>query len=271
MPRANWHATAGLKSVFDHSINIVVVSGGFDPVHSGHILLLNSAKTYGDYLVVGVNSDAWLASKKGKAFMPFSERSAVIQNLKAVDEVMEFDDADGSACDLLEKVKAAYPNNPIIFANGGDRTPDNIPELRIKDVIFKFGVGGENKANSSSWILEEWKHPKTLRPWGYYRILHEVPQYKVKELVIKPGEKLSMQRHSYRAENWYILSGECTIKTEYLNTVCILTVNQNNSYSIGTGVWHQGQNNATTACHILEVQYGDKCVEEDIERKDAPY
>ena len=252
----------------DHSRNIVVVSGGFDPVHSGHVLLLNSAKTYGDYLIVGVNSDDWLARKKGRSFMPFAERCAVVGNMKAVDEILGFDDSDDTACDLLEKVKKTYPNNPVIFANGGDRTPTNIPELAIKDVIFKFGIGGVHKANSSSWILEEWKHPKTLRPWGYYRILHDVPRYKVKELVIEPGKELSMQRHSYRAENWYILSGECTIKTEYLDTVYSLTISQNSSYSIGTGVWHQGQNKTDTDCHILEVQYGDKCIEEDIERKE---
>ena len=117
-------------------MKIVVVSGGFDPLHSGHILLMNSAKTYGDYLIVGVNSDAWLERKKGRAFMPYSERAALVNNMKAVDEVMSFDDSDGSACNLLEKVKTAYPQHQIIFGNGGDRNATNIPEMTIKDVIF---------------------------------------------------------------------------------------------------------------------------------------
>jgi len=246
---------------------IVVVSGGFDPVHTGHILLLNSAKTYGDYLIVGVNSDEWLQRKKGRAFMPWSERSAIVNNMKAVDEVMAFDDSDGSACDLLEKVKAYYPGFPIIFANGGDRTPTNIPELKVKDILFKFGIGGENKANSSSWILEEWKHPKTLRQWGYYRIMHEAPGYKVKELVIEPGKKLSMQRHFKRAEHWYILSGTCDIQTKYLNATQTIRILENECYDIGVEVWHQGQNNTNSDVHILEVQHGTECVEEDIERE----
>ena len=250
----------------DHNNRIVVVSGGFDPVHTGHILLLNSAKTHGDYLIVGVNSDEWLRRKKGRAFMPWSERSAIVANMKAVDEVMAFDDIDGSACNLLEKVKAYYPGFPIIFANGGDRTAVNIPEMRIEDIIFKFGIGGENKANSSSWILEEWKHPKTERLWGYYRVLHEGSGYKVKELVIEPGKRLSMQRHFKREEHWYVLKGKCDIQTKYLNISQMVPLVENNSYNIGLEVWHQGQNNTDTDVHILEVQYGTECIEEDIER-----
>lgn len=133
---------------------IVVVSGGFDPVHTGHILLLNSAKALGHYLIVGLNSDAWLERKKTKAFMSWADRFAVVSNLKAVDEVLSFDDSDGTACDLLEKVKSLYYDYPIIFANGGDRTPNNIPELTVKNILFKFGVGGE-KINSSSHIVEQ--------------------------------------------------------------------------------------------------------------------
>lgn len=253
--------------MFDHKDNIVVVSGGFDPVHSGHILLLNSAKTHGDYLIVGVNSDEWLQRKKGRAFMPWFERSAIVNNLKAVDEVMAFDDSDDTACHLLEKVKAYYPGFPIIFANGGDRTPANIPELKVKDILFKFGIGGENKSNSSSWILEEWKHPKTIRQWGYYRVLHEAPGYKVKELVIEPGKALSMQRHFKREEHWYILKGKCDIQTTYLNVDQMVPLHENESYNIGLEVWHQGQNNTDTDVHILEVQYGTECIEEDIERE----
>jgi cytidyltransferase-like protein len=108
---------------------IVVVSGGFDPIHSGHIQLIKEARALGDQLIVGINSDEWLARKKGRAFMPWQERLCVINNLQQVDEVYTFDDDDGTACHLLQQVRAHYPADRIIFANGGDRTQDNIPEM----------------------------------------------------------------------------------------------------------------------------------------------
>ena len=195
---------------------IVLVTGGFDPVHSGHIAYFQAARKLGDYLIVGLNSDQWLSRKKGRAFMPYEEREAVIYNLKSVDSVRSFDDSDGSACDLLNTIKRQYPYAEIIFANGGDRTAENIPEMSVDGVKFVFGIGGFNKANSSSWILQEWKQPKTLRPWGYYRILHEVSGCKVKELTINPGQSLSLQRHLERAEHWQVSEGRCRVFNEEL-------------------------------------------------------
>ena len=169
-------------------MNIVLVTGGFDPLHSGHIAYFESAKQLGDKLIVGVNSDAWLERKKGRAFMPITERTTIIQNLRMVDGVILFNDDDGSSVEAVKNVQKLFPNDQIIFANGGDRTAGNIPEMACKDVIFKFGVGGDDKRNSSSWILEEWKAPKTERTWGYYRVLHEDgQQVKVKELTVNPG------------------------------------------------------------------------------------
>lgn len=140
-------------------MRVVLVTGGFDPVHSGHIDYLNAAKKLGDALIVGINSDAWLIRKKGKCFLPFLERCTIIDNLKAVDEVISFDDTDGSARDAIKKVISLYPKAQIIFANGGDRTSDNIPEMEgmPDNVVFKFGVGGDFKKNSSSWILANWE------------------------------------------------------------------------------------------------------------------
>ena len=192
---------------------IVVVSGGFDPVHSGHIKLIKEARLLGDMLIVGINSDEWLARKKGRAFMPWNERLCVLNNLSAVDEVYTFDDEDGTACHLLQQVRAHYPDSQIVFANGGDRTAGNIPEMSVTGVEFAFGVGGTDKANSSSWILEEWKAPKTERPWGYYRVLHEVPGMKVKELTVNPGCSLSMQRHNHRSEYWIVSEGSAVVNS----------------------------------------------------------
>jgi cytidyltransferase-like protein len=242
---------------------IVVVSGGFDPVHSGHIALIKQARSLGDMLIVGINSDEWLARKKGRAFMPWQERLCILNNLSTVDEVYTFDDEDGTACHLLHQVRAHYPEDRIVFANGGDRTQDNIPEMAVDGVEFAFGVGGENKANSSSWILQEWKAPKTERPWGYYRVLHEVPGTKVKELTVNPGCTLSMQRHSSRAEYWQVSEGRCVVEGEGQRQTSLDT---HDSYKIPTNEWHRLYNPFDKPCRIVEIQYGPNCVEEDIER-----
>ena len=83
---------------------IVIVTGGFDPLHSGHIVYFEDAKKLGDKLIVGINSDEWLVNKKGKSFMPLSERSEIIKNLTVVDEIITFDDQDNSASDAIRKV-----------------------------------------------------------------------------------------------------------------------------------------------------------------------
>lgn len=254
-------------------MKIVVVSGGFDPVHSGHIDYLYAAKQLGDMLVVGINSDAWLERKKGRAFMPFSERFTIINSLKPVDHTMGFNDDDGSAIDLLEQVKRVHPDGEIIFANGGDRTAVNIPEMTVTAVVFKFGVGGEHKANSSSWILEEWKSPKTHRQWGYYRVLYETPQVKVKELVVDPGKALSMQRHFYRNEHWHCVKGTANVRTliptspATQDLIDDSQLYQNHTTNIPIGRWHQLSNQTNEQLKIIEIQYGVKCNEDDIERK----
>jgi len=139
--------------------NVVLITGGFDPIHSGHIAYFKAARKLGDILVVGVNSDDWLVRKKGKYFLPFNERATIVESIKGVSYTLAFDDSDGSAKDAIVKVRHSWPNSNIIFANGGDRTSTNIPEMDIVDdkLTFTFGVGGEDKKNSSSWILNTWK------------------------------------------------------------------------------------------------------------------
>jgi D-beta-D-heptose 7-phosphate kinase/D-beta-D-heptose 1-phosphate adenosyltransferase len=137
-------------------MKIVLVTGGFDPLHSGHIEYFKAAKALGDKLIVGINSDAWLTRKKGKPFMNFEERRIIIQSLKMVDGTVEFNDQDNSSINAIEKVKLNFPSDQIVFANGGDRTAFNIPEINVPDVLFKFEVGGSTKINSSSQILNNW-------------------------------------------------------------------------------------------------------------------
>lgn len=251
---------------------IVVVTGGFDPLHSGHIAYFEAAKQLGDVLLVGINSDAWLERKKGRAFMPGPERISIVKNLKMVDHTVLFDDSDGSAKEAIRNARLIYPDDKIIFANGGDRTKENIPEMDsgVDNVEFAFGVGGEDKKNSSSWILEDYKAPKTIRNWGYYRVLHEVrgplePTMVVKELTVDPGKSLSMQYHDFRSEYWIVSEGTATLKKEGSDQV--ITLNKHENTTIDRKEWHQLCNETTDPLRVVEIQYGDMCIEEDITRK----
>ena len=252
-------------------MKIVVVTGGFDPLHSGHIAYFESAKQLGDRLIVGLNSDDWLERKKGRAFMPFIERQAIISGMTAVDSVIDFDDDDDTAKDAIEQVRLIYPGAEIVFANGGDRTHINIPEMNVSDdrVSFAFGVGGFNKQNSSSWILQEWKAPKTERAWGYYRVLHEVEGTKVKELTVNPGQSLSMQRHAKRHEFWHVTEGICEVDQKTFNgyNLPTMTLTRHSQVVIPQGDWHRIRNPYSEPCKIVEIQYGTACNEEDIERQ----
>jgi cytidyltransferase-like protein len=253
---------------------IVLITGGFDPLHSGHIAYFKSALKLGDLLVVGVNSDEWLRRKKGKEFMPWGERAEIISNITGVHRVINFDDSDGSAKDAIRKVRKIFPGDKIIFANGGDRTKENIPEMDLLNEMlhleFVFAVGGEDKKNSSSWILEEWKAPKTQRQWGYYRVLHENgKEVKLKELTVDPGKRLSMQRHQQRAEHWFVSEGTATVYTINNSTDAELwgVFTKHQHIHIDTHKWHQLINETDQPLKIIEIQYGADCVEEDIERK----
>ena len=252
-------------------MKIVLITGGFDPLHSGHIAYFKAAKTLGDILIVGLNSDDWLVRKKGAAFMPWNERLCIINNLSMVDEVYTFDDDDGSAKHFIQQARAHYPDAQLIFANGGDRTKDNIPEMDVEDanLLFVFGVGGEDKKNSSSWILQEWKAPKTERQWGYYRVLHEVPGMKVKELTVNPGCSLSMQRHQHRAEYWIVSEGEAVVNraTPLDFELPPAILEKHDQLHVAIQEWHQLTNPYKYPLKIVEIQYGEQCVEEDIERK----
>ena len=252
---------------------IVLVTGGFDPIHPGHIEYFKAAKQLGDELHVGLNSDEWLTRKKGRPFMKFLDRAGIIEELSVVDKVISFDDSDDSACGAIYKTMATHGDIQIIFANGGDRTNTTTPEWNtyhdFSNVDFAFGVGGENKMNSSSWILDEWKTQKTERDWGYWRVLDDKPEkgYKVKELVIYPGKSLSDQRHFERMEEWNVLEGIVKMTTEYNGIVDTTHLTPEHvTYKVGKEVWHLAHNPGEENAHILEVQWG-KCYEEDIERR----
>ena len=140
--------------------DIIIVSGGFDPIHSGHINLIEDASKYGDVVVL-LNSDAWLIQKKGKEFLTYKERKIIMSALKNVIDVISFNDSDKTCVDGIRKAIEKYPNQKIKFANGGDRSQNTLPShekayCEQNKVEVLWGIGGNNKKNSSSWILKQW-------------------------------------------------------------------------------------------------------------------
>ena len=248
-----------------------VVSGGFDPVHSGHIYLMRQARELADHLIVLLNSDEWLTNKKGKPFMCYDERERILENFSFVDRVLSFDDSDGTARAGLRKVKGIYPthNNEIIFCNGGDRNSEKeIPEFDVEDITFKFGVGGDYKANSSSKILDEYVSKPANRDWGNWEVLKNYSGLgvKLKELTVLPKQKTSLQRHFYRGEFWFVAQGKLKLNDMYSERV----FSKDKYIHIPKGQWHQIENPSDKEnLVIIEVQYGERCEETDIERKDV--
>lgn len=251
--------------------DIVIITGGFDPIHSGHIAYINAASELGR-VVIGVNSDEWLTRKKGSPFMSLDERLSILKNIKNVMMTIQFDDSDNSAKDAIKQVRKLFPKQKIIFANGGDRTSNNIPEMDIDDdnVEFIFGVGGEDKKNSSSTILQNWRYEKTNRVWGHYINLYKnsKSEVKVKKLVLDPGQAISMQRHFKRSELWFVESGVGLIQTrENDRNVDVVDLRPHDYFRIEVNSWHKLTNtHDKDPLVIVEIQYGEYCDESDIER-----
>ena len=137
--------------------DVIVLSGGFDPMHVGHLRMMQEAAKMAEIVIVGVNSDDWLMRKKGYVFMSHDERREMVQGVRGVSKAMSFDDSDNSACDLLKNVRALWTTFKIAFANGGDRTSENIPEISVAeelDIDLIWGIGG-GKVQSSSELVAD--------------------------------------------------------------------------------------------------------------------
>ncbi|SVC33758.1 uncharacterized protein METZ01_LOCUS286612, partial [marine metagenome] len=216
-----------------------------------------------------LNSDEWLTRKKGRPFMPFEERSTILEGMHMVDNVYGVNDSDGSVTKGLIDVRNSFgKEHDFVFCNGGDRKKDNIPEMLVDGYSFEFNVGGGFKANSSSWILKEWQYPTERRVWGEFSDLFQDKTVKVKELVIEPGKGISYQRHFKRSEIWFISKGSCEVKhspkDEYHFTVTKLYTDD--IFVVRATEWHQIINKTDKPCHIIEIQYGEETTEDDIER-----
>ena len=135
---------------------MIAVSGGFDPVHIGHVRMIRDASRYGDVMII-INSDEWLMRKKGYVFMTYAERAEIMGNIKGVTLVTSVDDSDGTVCEALVRHK------PDAFANGGDRKTENTPEMDVCEELgiqMMWAIGGNNKPQSSSWLVNKLKESK---------------------------------------------------------------------------------------------------------------
>ena len=228
-----------------------------------------AARELGDQLIVLLNSDEWLSRKKGRPFMNFFERKMVLENLWFVDYVLDFDDSDNSAVDGLEKVVSMYKQkDDLYFCNGGDRNKNNIPEMELDDIDFLFSVGGDDKKNSSSWILKKWSYPYTKRLWGDFYDLFSDDYVKVKELIVFPKEGMSFQRHFKRNELWYVTQGKCDVNYSHQDPDNVLTIQlqKGDRFDVPVSSWHQITNPFDQPCHLIEIQYGQEVAEEDKDR-----
>jgi cytidyltransferase-like protein len=134
---------------------VIIVSGGFDPIHIGHVRMIRHASEYGDVVVVA-NSDDWLMRKKGYIFMPFEERAEILNSIKGVVHVSSVDDSDGTVCEALTRLKPDY------FANGGDRKTNNTPEMSVcqaSNIMMLWNIGG-GKIQSSSDLVKNYEEKK---------------------------------------------------------------------------------------------------------------
>ena len=150
----------------------IVVSGGLDPVHVGHVKMIQAAAELGNVIVV-LNSDNWLKRKKGYVFMPFRERKYLLQHIKSVYEVYAVDDSDGTVCEALKRI------NPDMFGNGGDRTSENTPESELCNELgidMVWNLGGK-KIQSSSGLINTLFSSKPTRSEmaEFQKLLEELP------------------------------------------------------------------------------------------------
>jgi cytidyltransferase-like protein len=238
----------------------VVVSGGFDPLHIGHVRMFKKACSLGDRLVVVVNNDHWLRKKKGFAFMPQLERVELIRSLPFVDDVLltdhAKDDADMSVSRMLREVK------PDIFANGGDRKKmSDIPEAAVCRelgirMVFNIGEGG--KIQSSSWMIQNASRPikRSERPWGEYYGWDQGRGWNLKTIYIKPGKRLSLQYHRRREECWLLVSGDATATVHDAQGLArTIVLKKGATYCVGTGQTHRLESKRGGI--VVEVAYGD--------------
>lgn len=234
---------------------LAVTSGGFDPLHMGHVRCINGtadiAKNNNCKTVVVVNGDGFLARKKGKPFMSHQERMSIIDSLKGVDYVVGWDDGTQTVIGFIDRFR------PLFFAKGGDRsTPEAVPENEVCSKVgctIVFGVGGIDKVQSSSNLIKNCKDDVDItqkksediirgeyidKPWGYESIFVKSDKYVGKIISISPNCRLSRQYHEFKDETIYVLSGTLLLEIGLEDREHIF-LTPGESYRITPGIVHR--------------------------------
>ena len=248
-----------------------LVSGGFDPVHVGHLRMFKDALRFSDNVVILLNNDEWLTKKKGKPFMNENQRKEILDEFKSIYKVIIQTSSNKSSSDAIEQFAANNPNKSICYCNGGDRSNiKNIHESEIckkLGVELQFSVGGEEKIESSSQLTKNYLGDVEVRPWGNYHVIAKSNGYQIKEIKISKGSKLSLQKHKDRSEFWQIVEGKSKITIEdseyYLK--------EKEHIYIPKETIHRIENIGNKELIFIEIQLGKNLKEEDIIRIEDDY
>lgn len=266
-----------------------VLSGGFDPLTPGHVSVINKSYENRKTIII-LNTDEWLVKKKGAAFIPYDHRKAILLGLNNVEAVIQQIDDDMTVSKTLRFLCDSRPKDNFVFINSGDKTTSEVPEYKAlkglcSNLTYETALSEFDKVHSSQYLYDWTKLqlskklseiPPLItmqqRPWGHWEVLREYKDrydfwYKIKLLVIKPKQKLSMQRHQFRREIWRVLDGYGI----YFDGDFEQKLNENIVVNVPANRWHQIINHTDIDLVILEIQKSTEinmpCDESDIERR----
>jgi cytidyltransferase-like protein len=248
-----------------------LVSGGFDPVHIGHLRMFRDATRLSDKVILLLNNDEWLIEKKGKPFMNENQRKEILDEFISIKEVIIQTSSEKSSSRAIEEFVKNHPNKNICYCNGGDRSnAESIREASICNklgVNLEFGVGGEEKVESSSQLTKNYLGNVEKRPWGNYHIIAKNTGYQIKEIKVFKNSKLSLQKHNNRSEFWQIVKGLSKIiieDDEYF-------LKEKEHIYIPKETIHRIENIGDEELIFIEIQLGEDLQESDIVRIEDDY